>query len=153
MKNLINILATIAMVVLTGCAGSDVLSPGIYVYEPGVSTSTGKDGVVKSKDVSVKVLRITSDLAGVESVNYKDLSIKFGKPTVSQYAIYNKKGDYVGVVTKTDVPGVYNSTVIASTGEATKKIIDSFASGITGAILSFGGPIALGSGISAIPIK
>lgn len=108
---------------------------------------------------SAKVASFAADFVGLKkfSMNFQtgdcELEFQQGLLIHEQYAVLNKNGELVGTLTRETASGIYVARVISAYGEAGRKVINAAAAGVTGAILSTAGPVALGSGLSAIPIK
>jgi len=145
-------LIPIVFLALAGCTNP----PGMTFYSP--QAVAGVDGAPVFK--SVKVASFAVDFVGLKkfSINFVsgDVTIEFQDKLVlgqESYAVRNAKGEVIGTLTKSIVPGIYTARVIEAYGTALQKVIKESAAGVTGAILSAAGPVALGSGLSAIPVK
>jgi hypothetical protein len=140
----------IASMLLSGC----LTPPGMNFFKP--MSFTNADGTTSAK--AVKIASFAVDFVGLKtfSINVEtgDVNIAFFDTmlTHEQYAVLNAKGEVVGTLTRAVVPGIYTARVIEAYGEAGKKIVDAVSAGITGAFLSSLGPVALGKGMSAIPL-
>jgi hypothetical protein len=149
MRALLSIFASALLcVVLAGC-------PGMEFYQPTLIRNADGTSSVKS----VRIAKFWVDIVGLESfsINYRtgDVTLKFQEGLLyqEQYAVVDNSGKVVGFLTRHVVPGIYTAKVVEAYGSAGKKWIDSTGSLITGAILSAAGPVALGNGLAAIPIK
>lgn len=128
---------------------------GMNFYRP--VTVKNADGTTGTK--SVKVASFAADFVGLKRFAFNaqtgDCVIEFqeGLLVEEQYAVQDKSGKLVGTLTRHTAPGIYVARVIDAYGEAGRKIVDAFSAGVTGALLSGTTPIALGNGLSAIPLK
>jgi len=131
-------------VALSACAHQN---SGIRVYEP--VTRVDKSGHTYQK--SELVASVATDMPGLSKLTVGKLEATFSGQTMQvQEAIYDRKGNYVCTLNQVYLPGVYPSHTIKAQGEATARIFDAGAAGVTGAILSSTGVAAVGSGFSTI---
>lgn len=129
--------------------------PGMNFYKPMSGVNSDGASVLKS----VKVASFSSDFVGLKrfAMNFHSgaCEIEFqDNPLIAdQYAVTNKKGELVGILTRGQQPGIYTATVITAYGDAIAGVTKEIAAGVTGAVLATVTPVALGNGFSAIPTK
>jgi len=144
-------LTLVLIALLAGCTNP----PGMTFYSP--QAVTGVDGAPVFK--SVKVASFAVDFVGLRrfAINFRtgDVEIEFQENILvsEQYAVQDRTGKIVGALTRSTAPGIYTARVIDAYGTALQKVIKESAAGLTGAILSAAGPVALGNGLTAIPVK
>ena len=133
-----------AAVSLSGCAHQN---SGIRYYEP--IAAVDKAGHVYQRNALVA--SVATDMPGLTELRIGKLSATFSAQTMQvEDAIYDRKGNYVATTHSVYLPGVYPSHTIKAQGEATAKIFDATAAGVTGGILAGAGVSAAGSGLSSI---
>jgi hypothetical protein len=137
------ILQLLAFSLLSACGTS-----GIRYYEP--VTRVDKAGHRYQKNELVAA--IETDLPGLSELTVGKLSLKFSDKVMQiQEAAFDKKGNYVATLNQSLPAGMYASRAIDAKGRAMKKIIDSSASGVTGAAAMIGGAAVTGGVTSWIP--
>lgn len=124
---------------LTGCAHQN---SGIRYYEP--VTKVNKDGNRYQKQELVA--SIATDMPGVTSLTVGRLHVEWiGEAMLTEEAVYDRKGNFITKLSQRYLPGFYPSHTIRAQGEATARVVDSSAAGVTGAVISTGGAAAAGT--------
>ena len=150
------LLGIVIVIIVAALASVGCTPAGLNFYRTvAVPGADGGPGTVKA----VKVASFAAEFVGLKSFSMNaetgacDIQFAENLLVSEQYAVLNKKGELLGVLTRNTASGIYTAKVIEAYGEAGKKIVDSIFSGITGAMISAATPVALGNGLSAIPIK
>jgi hypothetical protein len=128
----------VVVLLVSGCAHQN---SGIRYYEPVQKVDRNGNTYTKNEIVA----SIATDMPGVESVEVGKLAIKFsGEAMQTEEAVYDRKGNFVTKLTQRYLPGIYPSHTIKAQGEATARVTDAAAAGVTGAVLSGGGAAVAG---------
>lgn len=127
-------------VLLGGCAHQN---SGIRIYEP--VTKVSKTGAIYQK--TEIVASIATDMPGLKSLRYGKFYAEWsGEAMQTEEAVYDRKGNFIAKLSQRYLPGLYPSHTIRAQGEATARVVDSAAAGVTGGLLS-AGAMATGAGI------
>jgi len=131
------------LIILTGFLGGCAhQNSGIRYYEI-VNKETSEGRKYQS---TALIASIATDMPGVKSLSVGRLNIEWTDKIMQiEEAIYDRKGNFITKLSQKYLAGMYPSHTIRAEGEATSRVVDATAGGVTGAVISTGGAAAVGA--------